>query len=266
MITFVQIILGAALIGLGVLSLASGDFALNWQPVPKGLPLREALARLSGLLLLSGGIALLLKRYAARAAFLLACYWLLCAILMHLTRAVQHPLDIGLWLGCAENLLIVCGAYVLFRSLAGLTPAFPTWTRVVLGLSCIICGLSHFRYAGFTADMVPAWLPGHMFFALATGTGHILAGLAIMAGVLPRLAATLEAAMISSFVLLIHLPGVLQVPLGRMQWTMLFIASVMAAAVWAVAASFETASRAETRVKSSPVPAAFSAQESPGLN
>ncbi len=34
----------AGLIGLGVLALIYGDFALVWQPVPAGLPGRTALA------------------------------------------------------------------------------------------------------------------------------------------------------------------------------------------------------------------------------
>src|SRR5262245_56356582 len=40
-----------SLAGLGVLSLLSGDFALNWQPVPPWFPFREYVARVSGLVL-----------------------------------------------------------------------------------------------------------------------------------------------------------------------------------------------------------------------
>ncbi|HLH03331.1 MAG TPA: DoxX family membrane protein [Bryobacteraceae bacterium] len=264
LLTFARTFLAFGLIGLGVLSLGSGDFALNWQPVPNGLPLHEILARLSGVLLVAGGFGLLIRRLATRSALAVSAYWLLCAGVMHFIRAVEHPFNIGSWLGLAENMLLVCGAYVLYRLLAGMSPPFPVVARVLLGLGCVVCGLSHFRFAGVTADMIPAWLPGHIFFALFTGTCHIAAGLAIIAGVLPRLAATLEAAMITLFVLLVHVPAVVHAPLGRLQWTMVFIASAMAACVWAVAASLETApffGQAEARA-----PLVLSAPESRGTS
>jgi hypothetical protein len=45
--------------GLGVLSLGSGDFALNWQPVPAWIHWREALAYASGLMVFASGLGLL---------------------------------------------------------------------------------------------------------------------------------------------------------------------------------------------------------------
>jgi hypothetical protein len=39
-----HLIYATAFAGLGVLSLTSGDFAMNWQPVPAWVPWREPLA------------------------------------------------------------------------------------------------------------------------------------------------------------------------------------------------------------------------------
>jgi uncharacterized membrane protein YphA (DoxX/SURF4 family) len=77
-----------------------------------------------------------------------------------------------------------------------------------------------------------------------TGAGHIAAGLAILFGVLPRLAAVLEAVEITCFVILIHLPWVLGAPGDRMKWTMLFVSSSIAAAGWMVAGVATGGSRA----------------------
>jgi uncharacterized membrane protein len=57
--------------GLGVLSLISGDFALNWQPVPAWVPWRQALAYASGLALLAGGLGMRLRRTARLATLVL---------------------------------------------------------------------------------------------------------------------------------------------------------------------------------------------------
>ncbi|HWA87511.1 MAG TPA: hypothetical protein VG710_14880, partial [Opitutus sp.] len=83
----------------------------------------------------------------------------------------------------------------------------------------------------------PAWLPDRRFFALLTGTGHMAAGIAMLLGVARRLAATMEAAMLSCFVLLLHLPGVIAAPADRLQWTMLCIATAYVGAAWAIAGS-----------------------------
>jgi uncharacterized membrane protein YphA (DoxX/SURF4 family) len=86
--------------------------------------------------------------------------------------------------------------------------------------------------------MVPAWLPAHVFFAYLTGAGHMAAGAGMLLGVLRRTAAVLEAAMISCFVLLLHIPGVISAPSSRLQWTMLCVATALAASAWAAAAAF----------------------------
>jgi uncharacterized membrane protein len=92
--------------------------------------------------------------------------------------------------------------------------------------------VSHFVYAEFTAAMVPGWLPGHLFWAYATGACHVAAGVAILAGVRVWLAGTLLAAMAGGFVLLLHLPRVVATPSSRMEWTMMFVALSIAGAAW----------------------------------
>jgi len=108
------------------------------------------------------------------------------------------------------------------------TPAF--------GLCALVFGLSHFRYADFTAQMIPAWLPARVALAYLTGAAHALAGLAIVTGIRRALAAWLESLMMACFVVLVHLPRVLAHPDSRMEWTMLFVAVTLSAASGIVAA------------------------------
>ncbi len=89
--------------------------------------------------------------------------------------------------------------------------------------------------------MVPGWLPQRLFFAYLTGAGHLLAGIALVTGVLPRLAATLEAVMMSCFVLLVHIPMVLwhKAGEGHLNWTLLFVASSLASSAWAISGALK---------------------------
>jgi uncharacterized membrane protein len=50
--------------GLGVLSLVSGDFAFQWQPIPNWMPWRESLAYTSGELAVTSVIGMIVKRTA----------------------------------------------------------------------------------------------------------------------------------------------------------------------------------------------------------
>jgi uncharacterized membrane protein len=84
---------------------------------------------------------------------------------------------------------------------------------------------------------VPEWLPLRIDWVYLTGAGHIAAGLAILLGVMPRLAAALEAAQITAFVILAHIPAVWNAPRDRIQWAMLVYAAAIAASAWLVTAA-----------------------------
>ena len=50
----------------------------------------------------------------------------------------------------------------------------------------IVFGAQHFMYASFIAFLIPAWIPGHLFWAYFTGTAFIAAGLSIAAKISAR--------------------------------------------------------------------------------
>jgi hypothetical protein len=52
------------MIGLGILALVYGDFAMVWQPVAPWIPGRTVLASASGLTMLLGRVGLLLRATA----------------------------------------------------------------------------------------------------------------------------------------------------------------------------------------------------------
>lgn len=241
------------LTGLGVLSLISRDFALNWQPVPDGLPARATLATISGVLLAGGGIAALTPRTARTATLGLTVYVASWLPLLQLPRVVQHPGDAGIWLGFAENTMLAAGGWVAFlsrrKSTAAADTAEPEGRALALGrwifaAALPVIGWSHFVYADFTAAMVPAWLPWRLGIAYLTGAAHVAAGVGIGLRLWPRLAATLEAGMITAFVALLHLPAVAHEPGSRLQWTMLCVATAYAGAAWAVAGGVKAKSAA----------------------
>ena len=228
--------LALGLAALGALSLASGDFAFQWQPVPPGAPARGALAMGTGALEVAAAVLLLPARLRALGA------WLAAAILLgwtalHVPSVLQRPASIADWLGVAESSAMASATLMFAATWAGVAAA-GTIRRigfVVFGLSALLFGISHFVYADFTASMIPAWLPQRVPLAYLTGAAHALAGVAIAVGVLRRLAAAMESLMMALFVVLVHIPRVLASPNSRMEWTMLFVAVLLSGSAAMVA-------------------------------
>jgi uncharacterized membrane protein len=223
---------------LGVLSLGSGDFAFQWQPVPPDAPSRGALAMGVGGLEVAAAVLLLSGRLRAVGAWL-AAVLLLGWVALHLPAVAQRPASVVDWLGLAEAAAMASAALMLAAVVSGVAAAAAMRRTATLafGLSALVFGLSHFRYADFTAQMIPAWLPARVALAYLTGAAHALAGLAIVTGIRRALAAWLESLMMACFVALVHLPRVLAHPDSRMEWTMLFVAVTLSAASGIVAAT-----------------------------
>jgi uncharacterized membrane protein len=242
-----HVLFAVGLAGLGVLSLLFADFAMNWQPVPAWVPFRMVLAYISGTILLVGGIGTFLKRTALWSTLVLAIFVLIWLLFLQVPRVISKPVDSSMWLGFGENALLVSGGWILFATIAARegrqkmqfmsSDSIVRVARILYAVVLPLIGISHFVYAGFTASMVPAWLPWHLGFAYLTGAGHIAAGLGLIFGVVPRLTAALEAGMISAFVILLHAPGVAAAPADRLQWTMMLVAIAYAGAAWIVAGS-----------------------------
>jgi uncharacterized membrane protein YphA (DoxX/SURF4 family) len=226
--------LGAIL--LGAVGFWFQDFALTWQPVPAGVPWRVPLAYLSGMILIAGGATILSRKGERGGALLLAAFYGLWVVALHLPNAIAGFKHIGAWNGPAEFTFMTMGGVALFASSAGAKRGTLLMiARILAGVSAIVFGFAHFNYIEFTGSMVPAWIPPNgVFWAWATGAGHLAAGLALVSGFQARLAGTLLAAMMASFVILLHIPRVIASPGLHVEWAMLAVATGLAGAAWLV--------------------------------
>jgi uncharacterized membrane protein len=245
------LLFAGSLAGLGLLSLLSGDFALNWQPVPASVPWRQQLAYASGVILVVSGLGTILTRWATLSALSLTINVLLWLFLLQLPRVIANPTNESVWLGFSENLVLVVGGWIVVASL-GARERGGYWNvvageksvtiaRFLFAAALPVIGLSHFVYVDVTASLVPAWLPARTPLAYLTGAAHLAAGVALLLAIVPRLAARLEALMISSFTLLVWVPRVAAAPGSRALWTALLASSALTGAAWAVGRSFSRA-------------------------
>jgi len=246
---FALIVFAIGMIGLGVVALIYGDFALVWQPVAAWVPGRTALAYASGVLMLLCGIGLLFQATSWLAVRILFVYLILWTLLKVPALVVAPQIE-GVWLGIGELVMLLAGGWILFARLARLKAdsfwAFATGEKsirvaqILFGVFLIPIGLSHLMYGKGTAEFVPAWLPYRLGWAYLTGVGQMACGLGVLFSILPRVAAMAEAIMVSLFTLLIWLPSILHTPKARMSWTAFFVSWAFGAGAWVVASNLVT--------------------------
>lgn len=189
-------------------------------------------AYLSALILFVAGIGILLPHWQIKGARLAAIWVGLWALLLHLPHVVTDR-NVGALLGLAEAVVSALGLATLASCVD--LPRRTVLLRSAVGLCLVIFGASHFAYADITASMVPAWLPDRLGLAYLIGAIHVLDGACLLAGIRVRLAMTIEALMMSSFVLLVHMSGVAAAPHDRLQLTMFGMAGLLTTAAWLVA-------------------------------
>ena len=235
----------AVFIGLGVVGLISGDFASVWQRIPiADLPYRSAFAYLTALVELLCGLGLLFRATLPYTTRLLFVFTLLWVILLRVPAVIAMPSMEATWLGVGEIGTILAGAWVLFACHSGLQVKFLTGesgiraARVFLAICLPMIGLSHFFYADVTAGFVPKWIPFPLAWAYITGTGSLAACAGILFRVMPRLAATAEAAMLGVITLCVWVIPLLGKLTDRGQWTAVLISSAIALGAYVVADTY----------------------------
>lgn len=238
-----RVLFALSFIVAGALSVGFPDFAAVWQPVPKWIAWHDTLPIFACVILLASGVALLMPRTARMAALVLAGFLLLRELLLKIPNLIAHPLVELTWYDVSETLTLLAGAWTIFSMLPREGRAFANFGNVRAGqilfaLALPAIGLSHMFYVNMTTPLIPSWLPFHVPLAYLTGAAHIAAGAGILFGVLPRMAATLEAVMVSLFTLLVWVPMVIAVPMSRGNWGEICVSAAISGAAWAVAESF----------------------------
>jgi uncharacterized membrane protein len=252
-----RLLFAAAFIGIGLWGLVSNDFGAVWQPVAKTWLAREALIYACALVSLGAGLGLLWRRVAAPAAGALATYLLLWVLVFKTRPLLAAPLSAVAWESAGETTVQLAAAWTLFATLST-GPNLAAGTRglhiarAIYGLSLIAFGAAHFAYARLTASLVPSWLPAHLAWVYLTGSTYVAAGLAVLSGVLARLAMALAAVQIGLFTLLVWGPAVAAPGAGRGQWSEAVLSWTLTVSAAVIAAAHADGPRQERRLASPP--------------
>lgn len=230
--------LGRACVGVSVLGFAAvqfmfGDFIPGRAPAwPEGVPGQALFAWVTGAYLIVAGVAMMSGKGARWAGIGTSALVFTWALVRHLPGLVAHPGGIALTntgkaLAITGGLLAAAGAGAWGRS--GNSPstqeALRRAGRLGLGAFMVIGSIQHARFTQFVAALIPAWMPARVPFVYVAGLALFAGGVGMQVPRTRRLAAVLSAAMLGSWVFIVHLPRALSTGTPadvRNEWTALF--------------------------------------------
>lgn len=212
-----------AFFGLSIIAIAVQQFTYGaFRPVimppwPAALSGNVAVVWGGGILLIVASAAIILGIKTRAVATYLGVLLLLLLIAFHIPYGIQANLHfLGGWGDAFKLLAFSGGAFIVASSVADtdtnvLEKLIPVG-RFFFAITILVFGIEHFIYAPFVQTLVPAWIPGHIFWTYFAGVALIAAGAGIILNVQLRLAANLLGIMIFLWFMLLHIPRAIADP------------------------------------------------------
>ena len=216
------------MIAFGIQQFIWRDFVPGRAPAyPDSIRGRLVWAYLSGAVLILAGAAIISGRKARWAALLVGAIVFVWAFLRQIPGVAADPSNGGLLTSAGKALVVFGGAFAVAGSVPDRQSSSGTQTanqallfvgRFCLGAFMILSGIEHFIFREFVASLVPAWIPGSMFWTYFSGVALIAGGAGIILTMTTRLAAALSGLMIFLWFLLLHVPRAVAIN-NRNEWT-----------------------------------------------
>ncbi len=236
------------LIGIGVQHFIFSDFIPVILPAwPSWIPGSHAIfAYIIGGLLMGAGVAILFDIKGRTVAAITGAVFLVLVIVAHIPATMAlYPWHLGSWTNAFKLLSMCGGAWMVAGSLdehitrrvGFLEPIMPLG-RYFLPITVVAFGYAHFLYVQFVKDLVPSWIPGHLFWTYFAGVALMASGLGIIFRVQARLAAFLLGLMIFLWFIMLHMPRAIADPHSGKgnEWTSVFEALAFSGIAFIMAA------------------------------
>lgn len=233
----------------GILDIVWGEFESAHQPIQAWghIPGVRIFAYIAAVWLIAGGAAMLWRtglRFGAAALTILYGIF----VLFPLPRLYTAPhylghrfaVYVGVLSGVCQQVILLVAAAIVWRSLVARGAHSQSWAVIArwsFGLCSVIFGLAHLTAVEMVVPMIPKWLPlSGSFWVVLTGIAFVLAGVAIVAGVLDVLAAWLLGWMLLIFSALTLAPRIPSSLHNHVTWGANAYNLTAVGAAWIVAA------------------------------
>src|SRR3981189_235297 len=107
--------------------------------------------------------------------------------------------------------------------------------RIFIAIALVVFGVQHFIYGAFVAGLVPAWMPGRLFWAYFVGVAFVAAAIGAVVPKMTRPAGILLGILFFLFVVTLHIPRIAAHSRDGNEWTSGFVALAMCGGAWILA-------------------------------
>lgn len=222
-----RIFFGVAMAATGFLQFFFKEFfQILFPPFSFKIPGIMYLAYLTGAFLLVAGTAVAFNKRTRFFSFALGVvflfFFLFCQIPYELIFSPYKAYHLGLWINPLKEMAYAGGAFFIAgqsKDASGISilrkekyDSILSYGRILFSFTMISFGISHFYYTDTVQNMVPAWIPAHLFWTYAAAIFLIASGIAIILMVKINLAGNLLGLMIFIWFIILHSPDAINNP------------------------------------------------------
>src|SRR5882757_5090041 len=212
---------GIAMIGLGIQQFYFADLLpVIFSPWPHmmGVPVW---AYIIGAILIAAGIAIIFEIKARIVSLFLGSMFLVLCCFSHLPYEIivdPYSNHLGVWTNALKELALAGGAFIIagsFAAQANNNYSISKIGSIFFSIMLTCFGIDHFLYPDFVAPLVPAWMPGHIFWTYFAAVALIGSGTAIILNIKVRLIASLLGIMLFLWLVMLHIPRAIAAPVAN---------------------------------------------------
>jgi uncharacterized membrane protein YphA (DoxX/SURF4 family) len=207
-------------------------FQILFPPLPFQIPGLIYFAYLVAAWLFIAGIAIALDLRIKFFAYTLAClflfFFIFCYIPFELFISPYSPIHLGLWINPLKEFAYAGGALAIANKIpadinstgskskfTSLLESLAPYGRILFSITMICFGVSHFYYTKTVEEMVPGWIPYHLFWTYFAAVALIGSGTAIILKFHIKLIGNLLGIMILLWFIVLHIPDAWSNPVAN---------------------------------------------------
>jgi hypothetical protein len=211
-----RLFFAVGLFAIAIQELINKDFVLVMIPAgfPEWLSNRLIWDWIFSLLLAIACVCIILEIKARPISLIIGVVLLLLVILFQVPG--QHtPMVLAFWVNPLKELTLSGGAFLAAGSLTreNKVPPLENFLEKLIpagkyffAVTMLIFGYTHFLYRDFVVTLIPAWIPGHLFWTYFAGASLMAGGLGIILNIKRHLAANLLGIAIFIWFIILHIP------------------------------------------------------------
>jgi uncharacterized membrane protein len=152
--------------------------------------------------------------------------------------------SINYWMSFAGLIYFVAGVFILRKEIS----AARGWDKLItlgsvfIAVPLAVFGTDHFCGPRPIQDIVPSWMPAHLFWTYFVGCALLAAATSLTVRKFVRLSSTLLGLMFFLFVCMMHIPNALADPKNRVAWAVALRDLSFSGGAWALAGLHSRAS------------------------